>query len=303
MSPRPLGRLHVAALGLVCALLGVQPARAQEAWPDAGPGASRGGAAWLGPKAPSAPKRIVSLAPSATDIVLALGEGKRIVGVTRYDTSPEVKGLPSVGGFLDPSPEAVVALRPDLILWVTDGGALATVRKIADLGVPVLALPVIGVEDVVSAARLVGQALGDADRGDRLARSLQDGIGRVRARAAGLPRRRVLFVVGREPLVVAGPGSYPDELLRIAGAENVVKGTRPWPVYPLEKAVADDPDVVIDAAFLEHGGGEGRLAFIAAARRGRLVRLGDDDALRPGPRMVRALERLFAVVHPQEAER
>jgi iron complex transport system substrate-binding protein len=292
------------AIILFGALLCVPPTLAQGAgWPDAGPGVAKGGAVWLGPSSPPAPRRIVSLAPSATDIVVALGAGGRIVGVTRYDASPEVKGLPSVGGFLDPSPEAVVALRPDLALWVTDGGALATVRKIAELGVPVLALPVVGVDDVLSTVHVIARALGDVRAGDRLADELEDGIARVRARAAGLPRRRVLFVVGREPLVVAGPGSYPDELLRIAGAENVVTGTRPWPVYPLEKAVADDPDVVIDAAFLEHGGGEGRLSAIPAARRGRLVTLDDDDALRPGPRLVRALGRLFAAVHPEATAR
>ncbi|OFX26042.1 MAG: ABC transporter substrate-binding protein [Anaeromyxobacter sp. RBG_16_69_14] len=245
----------------------------------------------------------MSLAPSATDVVVALGQARRIVGVTRYDTAPEVKGLPSVGGFLDPSPEAVVALRPDLALWVTDGGAFPTIRKVAELGVPVLALPVVGVEDVISTARVVGNALGDASAGELLAGSLEDAIGRVRARTAGLRRPRALLVVGREPLVVAGPGSYPDELIRIAGAENVVKGTRPWPVYPLEKALADDPDVVIDAAYLEHAGGEGNLAAIPAARRGRLVKLADDDVLRPGPRLVRALDRLFAAVHPEATRR
>lgn len=293
-----------AALGLALALLSSGRARAQGAgWPDSGPGVAAGGLAWLGPKPPPAPQRIVSLAPSATDVVVALGAAKRLVGVTRYDTSPEVKGLPSVGGFLDPNPEAVVALRPDLALWVTDGGALETVRKIADLGVPVLALPVVGVADVLSTVRVIGRALGEGTAGDRLARTLEDGIARVRARAAELPRRRVLFLVGREPLVAAGPGSYPDELLRIAGADNVVKGTRPWPVYPLEKAVADDPEIIVDAAFLEHAGGEGRLSAIPASRRGGLVKLQDDDALRPGPRMVRALEKLFAAVHPEAARR
>ena len=266
-------------------------------------GAASSGVEWLGPRPPAIPQRIVSLAPSATDVVVALGQARRIVGVTRYDTAPEVKGLPSVGGFLDPSPEAIVALRPDLALWVTDGGAFATVRKVAELGVPVLALPVVGVEDVISTARVIGRGLGDASAGERLAVSLEDAIGRARARTAGLRRPRALFVVGREPLVVAGPGSYPDELLRIAGAENVVKGTRPWPVYPLEKALVDDPDVVIDAAYLEHAGGEGHLSAIPAARRGRLVKLDDDDALRPGPRLVRALDRLFAAIHPEATRR
>jgi iron complex transport system substrate-binding protein len=296
--------IATAAVGLAAVLLSPGTARALDAgWPDSGPGVARGGVEWLGPRPPAVPRRIVSLAPSATDVVVALGQARRIVGVTRYDTAPEVKGLPSVGGFLDPSPEAVVALRPDLALWVTDGGAFPTIRKVAGLGVPVLALPVVGVEDVISTARVVGRALGDASAGERLAGSLEDAIGRVRARTAGLRRPRALFVVGREPLVVAGPGSYPDELLRIAGAENVVKGTRPWPVYPLEKALADDPDVVIDAAYLEHAGGEGNLSAIPAARRGRLVKLDDDDALRPGPRLVRALDRLFVAVHPEATPR
>jgi iron complex transport system substrate-binding protein len=155
------------------------------------------------------------------------------------------------------------------------------------------------VADVVASARAIGGALGAEAAGERLARSLEGSIARVRTRAAGLRRPRVLFVVGKEPLVVAGPGSYPDELLRIAGGENVVQGTRSWPVYPVEKAVADAPDLVIDAARLEHGGGEGHLSAIAAAPRGRLVQLDNDDALRPGPRLVRALDRLFAVLHPE----
>jgi len=292
------------ALATLLSLAAVLPGSAlPAASAPADAGLAARGAAWLGPRAPPDPRRVVTLAPSATDLVLALGEGRRIVGVTRYDRAPEVNGLPRVGGFLDPSPEAVAALRPDLVLWITDGGALAAARTIGRLGVPVLALPVVSVEDVIATAREVAEALGAAPAGARLARELEGGLERVRARARGLARPRVLFVVGREPLVVAGPGSYPDELLRIAGARNVVEGRRPWPVYPLEKAVADDPDLVIDAAYLEHGGGgEGRIAAIPAVRHGRLVRLEDDDALRPGPRMVRALERLFAAVHP-EAER
>jgi iron complex transport system substrate-binding protein len=99
----------------------------------------------------------------------------------------------------------------------------------------------------------------------------------------------VLFVVGREPLVVAGPGSFPDELLRLAGAENVVAGTRPWPVYPLELAVAANPDLLIDAAFDEPAGSIARLAAIPAVRRGAVARLPRDDLLRAGPRMIEAL--------------
>ncbi len=223
------------------------------------------------------------------------------MGVTRYDDAPQVKALPRVGGFLDPSPEAVLALRPDLALWMTDAGAYEAVRRIAALGVTVLAVPVVSVADVLACARLVGSALGDAAGGERLARSIEDAVERTRRRAAGLPRVRVLFVVGREPLVVAGPGSFPDELVRIAGGANVAGGDRAWPVYPLEKAVADRPDLVVDAAVNEPAAGLSRLQAIPAVGAGRVVRLANDDALRPGPRLSRALGELFRALHPGAA--
>ena len=96
-----------------------------------GRGASEGGAVWIGDPPAAPPRRVVALAPSLTDVVVALGHASRLVGVTRYDDGPEVAGLARVGGFLDPNPEAVLALDPDLVLWVTDGGALPAIRKLA----------------------------------------------------------------------------------------------------------------------------------------------------------------------------
>jgi len=198
--------------------------------------AARGEPLWLGPPAPARPARVISLAPSLTDTVIALGEVGRLVGVTRYDTSLEVKDLPRVGGFLDPSPEVVLGLRPDLVLWLA---------------------------------------------------------------AAALSRRRVLLVIGRDPLVVAGPGSYPDALLRIAGGENVATGGRPWPIYSLEKAVADDPDLVVDAAVNEPANAIQRLAAIPAVKAGRVVRLPDDRVLRPGPQLPAALAQLQSALRSE----
>jgi len=272
--------------------------------PAGAPGAPpRTEPAWLGPAPPARPARVVSLAPSLTDTVLAMGLGGRLAGVTRYDTAPEVERLPRVGGFLDPSPEAVIALRPDLVLWLADGGAWPAVRRIAELGVPVLAVPVVGVADVLRCARALGAALGDAAAGERLAGELAAAVAAAERRAASRPRRRALLVVGRDPLVVAGPGSYPDALLRIAGGENVVRGGRPWPVYSLEQAVADDPEVVVDAAVNEPAEAIARLGAIPAVRAGRVVRLPDDRVLRPGPQLPAALAQLVAALHPEARER
>jgi len=291
-------RLLIApALSLLLAASGAVPGTP---WPDGNPSAASGGIRLLGPMPPGHPRRVVSLAPSMTDIVIALDKADRLVGVSKFDDAPEVRKVPRVGGFLDPSVEAVVALRPDLALWLTDGGALPAVSKIAELGIPVLAIPVIGIDDVLRSCRAVGRALGDAAAGERLAAGLEASLARTRARVAALPARRVLLIVGREPLVVAGPGSYPDQLLRVVGARNVVEGTVAWPVFPVERAAALDPEIVIDAAVNEHGGGgDGALDAIPAVRRGALRRLSSDDALRPGPRLGRALQALLEAVHPE----
>lgn len=295
-----------AALALAAAALAAAPARAPAAdWPGGGAGAASGGIRTLGPPAPAVARRIVSVGPSMTDIVVALGHADRLVGVTRFDTAPEVARLPRIGGFLDPSAEAILALRPDLVLWLTDASALPAVRRIADLGIPVLACPVIGVADVIATTRSVARALGDPAAGERLASEIDAAVRRMRSRAASLPRPRVLFLVGREPLIAAGPGSYPDELLSIAGAANVVgAGGVAWPVFPLERAVAANPDLVIDAAVNERGGSDGAaLSAIPAVRRGAICTLPTDDALRPGPRLVRTLETLFEAIHPEAAKR
>ncbi|ACL66945.1 periplasmic binding protein [Anaeromyxobacter dehalogenans 2CP-1] len=294
-----------AALALALAAPAARAGGVADLLRPSGRGAAEGGTVWAGPRPSAPPRRVVVLAPSLTDVVLALGLGDRLVGVTQLDDAPEVRHVPRVGGFIDPNPEAILGLRPDLVLWISDGGALAAVRRVAELSqassrpFPVVAIPVVSVADVLATPRIVGEALGAPAAGARLSAELAAEVERVRARAASLPRRRALFLVGREPLVVAGPGSFPDELLRIAGAVNVVGGSRPWPVFPLERAVALDPEVVVDGAPQEPAEGIVRLSAIPAVRRGAVVRLPDDALLRPGPRMIRGLETLFRGLHPE----
>lgn len=293
------------AVVLLAAALG-RPARAAaEDVLRPGRSLAEGGPRWIGARPAAPPRRVVVLAPSLTDVVLDLGLRDRLVGVTKLDDDPAVKDLPRVGGFIDPNPEAILALRPDLVLWVTDGGALAAVRRLSELArasshpFPILALDIVSVADVIATPRVVGDALGAPEAGARGSAALAAAVEDVRRRAAGLARRRALFVVAHEPLIVAGPRSFPDELLAIAAAENVVKGERPWPVYSLEKAVAANPDVVVDGAAREPAAGLQRLAAIPAIRRGAVVRLRNDDLLRPGPRMIRGLRAFFAQLHPE----
>lgn len=301
-----IGPQHLAA-ALAAALLAAvaPPARAGEALVPPARHLAEGGPVWAGVRPAGPPRRLVSLAPSLTDVVLALGLKDRLVGVTSVDDAPEVASLPRVGGFVDPNPEAILGLRPDLVLWITDGSAIAPLRRLAELAsrssppFAILALDVVSVADVLAAPRVVGEALGVPEAGRKLSDDLARQVGRVRDRSRGLPSRRVLFVVGHQPLVVAGPGSFPDELLRLAGCQNVVQGSRPWPVYPVERAAGANPDLVVDAAVHEPAGEITRLQAIPAVRRGAVVRLRSDDLIRPGPRMVQGLEELFLALHPE----
>ena len=171
-------------------------------------------------------------------MVIALGKSGVLVGVIRYDDAAEVARLPG-GGFHDPSPEVVMALRPDLVLWLTDGAAFAAAERIATLAIPVLPIQIVSVADILASPRLVGSAHGEASAGKRLAHTLAEPIETARGKASVRPRVQVLFMVGHEPLVVAGPGSCPD-VPRIVGDENVANDCRSWPVRPLERAMGDE---------------------------------------------------------------
>lgn len=250
---------------------------------------------YLGPKVPAQVRRVVTLAPSLTETVVALGAGDRLVGVSRFDELPQVKALPRVGGFMDPSVEAVLALHPQLVLVQPSPGNRQPVMKLAQLGVSVLSLPMTSVADTLAAIREVGRALGVPLRGEALAQRIEKTRAEIRARAQPLPHPRVLFVYGFEPLVVAGPGSFAAELLADAGATNAAgAATTAYPVYSAERALKDRPDVVIDASGTH--GGERLKGLLPNTR---WVELQDEAMMHPGPSLEGGLRQLFALLHPK----
>jgi len=256
---------------------------------------------WLGPKpkAGAAVRRVITLAPSLTETVLALGAGDRLVGVSRFDERPEVKALPRVGGFVDPSVEAVVALKPDLVLVQPAPGNQQPVEKMAELGAPVLLLPLHSVAQVLVAVRECGKALGREPAAGALVEKIEQTRAQVRRRAAALPHPRVLFVYGWEPLVVTGPGSFADELLRDAGAVNAAdQATTPYPVYSVESVLRARVDVVVNAVGVHEGGGD-KLRGLPGLGSARWVELPSQDLLHPGPQLAEGLEMLFRLLHPE----
>lgn len=251
---------------------------------------------WLGPKPPGALRRVVTLAPSLTETVLALESGPLLVGVTRFDERPEVAALPRVGGFTDLSVETVLALKPDLVVAQKAPGNQKPIETLASLGVPVLALPLTSVEDSLDAIAELGRVLKKQGQADQLIRSFRETRRRVHAEArAQKVAPRVLLVYGFSPFVVAGPGSFGHELLVDCGAVNLVeKAPTSYPIYSLEEAVTLAPDLVIDAA--DTPTGREQVQELPQLKKARWVTLPTRDLLHPGPALARGLEGLCALV-------
>jgi iron complex transport system substrate-binding protein len=256
----------------------------------------QGGPRLLGPKPPDKVKRVVTLAPSLTEMVMALGATSSLVGVSRFDEAREVASLPRVGGFVDPSVEAVVALKPDLVLVQPGPGNQRPVEKMAEVGVPVLLLPLHTVADTLAALHAVGKALGKEKEAHVLVQRIESTRARIREAAKARKSPRVLFVYGFEPLVVAGPGSFADELLRDAGGINIAADAgSAYPVYSVERVLRARPDVVVVVSGMSAG--KDKLASLPGLSRARWVELPSMALLQPGPSLARGLEELFQALH------
>jgi len=247
------------------------------------------------PAAPAPPRRIISLSPAVTETLFALGVGERVVGVTRYcDQPPAALRLPKIGGYLDPNAEAVMRLRPDLVVAAPSPGNRRPVVALQRLGLEVLVVSDRTLDDLLASLGVLGARLGRVEQATAMAAELAAGLARIRER--GLRRRpmRAMLVYGHHPLVVAGPGSYGGELLALLGLDNVAQGARPYPIFSMERVLVSQPEVIFDAAM---DAGVDPLGYWAAwpevpAVRHRRVLVVSDAVLRPGPRIVDALEEL-----------
>jgi iron complex transport system substrate-binding protein len=252
------------------------------------------------------PKRIVSLVPAVTETLFALEIGPRVVGVSTYcDYPPDTKTLPKVGSFTEPVAETIVSLKPDLVLTSPSPGNETSVRAIERTGIRVAVIQSEGgLREARSAILDVARAVGAPEAGEALVARIDARLGAVKAAAAPLGRPSAAVVVGREPLVLAGPGSYLGELLLLAGGANIADalGGR-WPRVGMEFLVASRAEVLVDLSVgmgdaPDDGNAADAWASLPAVASGRVVRLSDALMLRPGPRLADAAEALFRALHP-----
>ncbi len=255
---------------------------------------------------PERATRIISLAPSITETVFALGDGDRLVGVTDYcDYPPEATKKPRVGGISTPSFEAILSLRPDLVIATSESNYAEHVERLTSLGLPVYVVRPVDFETVLESIERTGTVLGrDAAAHAAVAAMRRDAAAIAQA-VAGVPRPRVLYVVWPNPLIAPGRGTLIDELIERAGGESVTsREPLPYPRLSLETVVERRPDKIIVG---RHGQGTveellrgwERLGSVSAVREGRVYGVDGDLVHRPGPRMVEALRALARVIHPE----
>ena len=254
---------------------------------------------------PARAVRIVSLAPSITETVFALGEGERLVGVTDYcDYPPEAAKKPRVGGIATPSFEAILALRPDLVLATSESNYAEHVQRLTALGLPVYVIRPVDFETVLESIERIGAVLGREAAGRTRVAAMRQEADAIARSVAGVPRPRVLYVVWPNPLIAPGRGTLITELIQRAGGESVT-GTEPLP-YPrlsLETVVERRPERIIvgrhsEATAQELLRGWEQLSAVAAVREGRVYAVDGDLVHRPGPRMIEALRALARALHP-----
>jgi iron complex transport system substrate-binding protein len=255
-----------------------------------------------------APQRIVSLTPALTEILFAVGAGDRVVGVTQYcDFPPAAKTRPKVGGYMNPSVEAVLALKPDLVLVSPGPGNRDSALALRRAGLRLEILPAETLEESLAAIEGVARLVGVETTGRDLAATVRARLDAVTRRVAGTPRVRTLFCLQTDPIIAAGRETLPSQLLELAGGANVVGAVR-YPRLDVEAVAAARPELILQARMdVANGAAHDEAAFwnrwpsIPAVARGRVIVLPDDLALRPGPRVADAAEELAAILHGESA--
>jgi iron complex transport system substrate-binding protein len=257
------------------------------------------------PAQAAVPRKVVSLAPSVTETLFALGFGDRVVGVTTYCDYPvEAQRLPKIGGFMNPSLEVIVAKKPDVVIGVNTATEPAKAREMERLGLRVTLISVSSLNDILTGIKSIARLMGSPQTGEKLVGKIDADIQAIKKRVGAAPRRRVLLAVGIRPLVVVGGRNFIDELITLAGGENIAgSATQPWLNLPEEYVVAKAPQVIIEAGMgserQQAGNRWGDLKSVPAVTNGRVYAYPSDKILRPGPRVGEALTELAGLIHPE----
>lgn len=256
---------------------------------------------------PLHPSRIVSLAPSLTETLYALGVEDRLVGDTDYcDYPPDAQKKPKVGGVINPNLEQIAILHPDLVLLTKEGNLLETVRALDSLGIPTYATDAHTIDEIISSTQKLADVLNASAAGKTLTDDLDRRLAVLQSRLAQAPPKRVLFIVWPDPLISIGKSTFIGDALRRAGGVSIIDSNQDWPQVSLEEVAHLQPDYLVLAA--SHSGSADHDFETLANRpgwqildavRNRHFAVVSDAIIRPAPRMVSVIEELAHKLHPE----
>jgi iron complex transport system substrate-binding protein len=250
-------------------------------------------------------RRIVSLAPSVTETLFALGAGGEVVGVSQYcDFPPEVRRLPRVGSFITPNIEAIAALRPTLVIGLSTSSDLREMGALTAMGIATLMADDSSIATIEQSIIVIGDQIGRATVARDLADKLRDHLNAVAARMKREPARSVLMVVGHQPMVAVGERNFLNELLLLAHAENIAAAAeQAWPRLSLEYIIAVRPEVILDGQMgtdpTTPDSFWSKYPSIPAVQNHRVFGYSEDPTLHPGPRIGLTLDELARRIHPE----
>ena len=253
-----------------------------------------------------APRRVVSLAPSITEILYALGLNDEIVGVTEFCDYPQEAKQKAKIGYAQPNIEAIVTLEPDLVLAPRAFLRADLLAKLEQLKVTTFVVDPESFEEIPSRIQTVGRILNRSTAADGVAMAMRQRIAAIRTKMEAVARVRVLYVLNSQPLITVGPGSYIHQVINVAGGSNIAsQATVPYPHLNMEAVLKEDPEIIV----FPIGKAEGislaeqqewlRWTSLSAVKQGRLHQISADILNRPGPRIVEGLETLARIIHPE----
>lgn len=251
------------------------------------------------------PERIVSLSPSNTEIVFALGAGSKLVGVTSYcDYPEEVKDIEKIGTYEGPNIEMIKKVQPDVVL-AGDYVPEDIITALENLNIPVVTAEASDTDAIYDSIALIGKLVCEEDKAEEIINNMHRTIDNIQSKVRGKEKANVFYLVWTDPLMTAGKGTYINDVIKIAGANNVAESVEGWARYSTEELVKQNPDMII-AAY--HSTDEGMskedlmknplFRNLDCVKKGNIYVMKDDNIIsRPGPRIVDAALEMAKALH------
>lgn len=250
------------------------------------------------------PQRIVSLSPSTTEILFALGAGDRVVGVTSYcDYPEEAKKVEKIGDYDEPNMELIRKVQPDVVLagYVKE----ETAEALEKMGIPVIITEAEDFDTIYHSIKLVGEITGTAAEAEAIVNGMKSKIAEIEEKTKDKGKPRVFYLVWKDPLFTAGSKTFINDVIKAAGGINVAEKVEGWANYSAEEMIKDNPDMLIAALHSTDEGmtredlsGDRLFSLLECVKQGRVYIMPDDNIIsRPGPRIVQAIEDMSKVLH------